>query len=246
MGVRGLGLLCAAVLLVPSCGGGGSDDDVRAAPASENSGDVALAEAALLDIDDFSQGWREEPRANTTETDERLAEVGRGIQECDGIDLPSALGAEQERTGQAKSPTFLSGSIDVEHTVNVFASSEEAASSLAGIERAIECVRLAYSEFMQLLIRTDPDLQQIDEVIVVAARWFAVDAGDESIALQVVMTLQSGDSFTSLYLDVHGTRVGRAVSGFVFIDVSAPLDGPEQERLVRVGAKRLAETLRAG
>ena len=199
MGVRGLGLLCAAVLLVPSCGDDGSEDDVRAAPASENPGDVALAEAALLDIDDFSRGWHEEPRANTTETDERLAEVGRGIQECDGIDLPSALGGEQERTGHAKSPTFLNGSAEVEHTVNFFASSEEAASSLAGIERAIGCVRLAYSEFMQLLIRTDPDLQQIDDVIVEAARWFAVDAGDESIALQVVMTLQSGDSSTSLY-----------------------------------------------
>lgn len=98
------------------------------------------------------------------------------------------------------------------------------------------CLQIGTRNFIQQVLLDDPDPPPVDEVTMAVARVVVVDAGDESHAVQIDVTIASAERVVPLNVGLHVSRVGRSTSELSFRDSSRPMSALEKTRLVVLGA----------
>lgn len=179
------------------------------APAQDVEADTAAAEAALLTLADFPEGWSESPvdTAATSEIDARLAE-------CVGVDsLTSA-------TAAASTPDFVSpdGSLVVSERVGVQATEQEARLVIAGLTNpdVLECTAAAYAELGAAALSASAIAEGAEIGEVTATRLAVGAAGDSTQAIRVVIPVVSGEGTTQVTVDQVMVRAGRSLANLSY------------------------------
>ena len=224
-----------AVLVVWAAACGGGDDDEGSAGAAERSIEADAqehAEAAVLQLSDFPDGWRATP----PEEDEDNGE----FRECLGVDFSTFT-----ITGEADSDDFSMGqAAEVSSEATVFASVDEAAAAYAafvdemGSESLIECIQPLVEEDAE----GDADVEYGDFEI--GELSFTPPAGSDEagawqIAIPAEVTSGEGAGLTvTAYLDIVSVREEDTVVLVGAIDVQTPFDPELRDQLVTALAGR--------
>ncbi len=236
---RLIAVLLLFAVLATACSVGGDDFDKSAlirsgespTPAPEetsdpeepsggiNDEDQAIADAAVLTIDDFEPGWREEePRPESG--------LGDGIEVC----APSeeAFDAARENlTGVGETAFAGPGNDRVESSVDVFATEAEAEAAFDTLasDTYTECLDQAMAKAMREAYSEDPTMsERIDDIQISIGRASTEDVGDEVIAYQLEFAVEGGFG-RSIVLDLVVVRVGRAVGAIITESPFVPLFG---------------------
>ena len=174
------------------------------APAQDVEADTAAADAALLSLADFPEGWTEAPTDEASEIDALVAE-------CVGGD--SAEAAAQ--TGNFSNPE---ATLVVHENVDVRADERAARLVMAQVTNpeVPECVAAAYTELGAAALSAGA-LGEGAEIGEVTATRFAVGAaGNATQAIRVTIPLVSGDAAGQLTVDQVLVRSGRSLATISF------------------------------
>jgi len=199
----------------------------------------ALAEQALLRLEDFPTGWVERP----AEEDEEDFQP----------DLPPecAWFIEQEEAPgtlvEVESREFHgSDDEEVQSNVTIFEDVAAASQTFADvsdfIERCRQPLREAVTQYFQEKIREEGEDLPFEDIKLTD---FNVDRlsfpayGDESMALRMSVELDAGFLSLDFYGDIFGIRVDRIVGGMMFGDFFERPDTNEEERLAGIIEERL-------
>jgi hypothetical protein len=188
-------------------------DDTTAttdAPEQDIAADTAAAEAAVLTLANFPEGWTETPAGDVAEIDGRVAE-------CVGGDGAEAVAS----TGKFASPD---GNLVVGETVDVRASERDARLVIAQITNpeVPDCIAAAYAELGAAALSAGvlPEGAEIGEVT--AARLPVGAAGDATQAIRVTIAAASGDPAGQVTVDQVFVRSGRSLATISFESTVEP------------------------
>src|SRR5688572_17290204 len=243
-------VVAIAVLLLAACGD--SDDntaDTTVPPATEAPSttaapsttpattttpptaapdEAAIAQSALLTLDDMPSGWTESP---TDDDDEQDAETIQRISDCSGLDA-ALIGDEVLGESQAKSPDLESPDelASVKHTLGF--APDEATATAAMTEIGDDALAPCYEEamrttFEEAAVTTDPEdslpegmtlaeitMERIDPKVTVGA--------DEAVWYTATATLDFQGQQIEIYLDLLFSRTGRVLSQLEFDGTTTP------------------------
>ena len=175
------------------------------APSQDVEADTAAAEAALLTLADFPDGWTEAPGDGTTDVQDRLAE-------CIGVDSLTSADAG------ATSADFSSpdGNLVVVERVGVNATERDARFVLAGMTdpEVPACVAAAYTELGAAALGTGAVAEGTSIGEVTASRLAVGAAGDATQAIRVEIVLADGSS--TITVDHVVVRSGRSIAALTF------------------------------
>ncbi|MCP4384414.1 MAG: hypothetical protein GY798_23890, partial [Hyphomicrobiales bacterium] len=167
-----------------------------------NDEDQAIADAAVLTIDDFEPGWREEePRPESDLNDD--------IEVC----APSEEAFDAAHANLKGTSFAGPGNDRVGSRVDVFATEAEAEAAFDTLasDTYAECLDQATAKAMREAYSEDPTMsERIDDIQISIGRASTEDVGDEVIAYQFEIAVEGGFG-RSLVNDFVAVRVGRAV-----------------------------------
>lgn len=197
--------------------------------------DLAAAERSLLTVSDVPPGWEELPAvddAADSASEERIAScAGYEVGELyPGDTVPNAL-----------SPTFRSPEeAEVFAAVRIASSTREARDALDRLdhETTLGCIA---DEVRRLQGSTGSPSDEVTVADVRVERTPIPPIGDERVAVQIVVSLQTDGAPFELYLDVVTVRVGRGVAQLRAFSPLDPFDVGEVQRYTRVLADRMEE-----
>jgi len=204
------------------------DTTTTEAPSQDVEADTAAAEAALLTLADFPDGWTEAPSDAGTDVEDRLAE-------CIGVDSLTSADAS------ATSADFFSpdGNLVVVESVGVNATERDARFVLAGITdpEVPACVAAAYTELGAAALGTGAvaDGASIGEVT--ASRLAVGAAGDATQAIRVEIVLADGSS--TITVDHVVARSGRSIAALTFEGRAEPTAVETIDSITEPAASRL-------
>lgn len=200
------------------------------APAvADDEEDEAIAEDAVLTIDDVPAGWEEDPGADDTEE--------TGLDECEAIDKATKSATKQPR---AESPNFVdpddtTGITQAGGAVFVFSSTKGAKKYFKAWEAdAAEDCLIAIG--LQVVEQQAPDSE-------VAVQNLGLEGiGDDAVGRSIILDDPDDEADeNSVYTDIFVARVGRAIVGVAAQDVGGSL--PEGFDLLEVVVGRTEEAL---
>lgn len=181
------------------------DTTTTEAPAQDVEADTVAAEAALLTLAEFPDGWTEAPSDPSTDVEDRLAE-------CIGVDSLTSADAS------AASADFSSpdGNLVVAEHVGVNATERDARFVLAGITdpEVPACVAAAYTELGAAALGTGAVAEGTSIGEVTASRLAVGAAGDATQAIRVEIPLADGSS--TITVDHVVARSGRSIAALTF------------------------------
>ncbi len=176
------------------------------APAQDVGADSAAAQAAVLTLADFPEGWTEAPAdgAAKSEIDGRLAE-------CVGVDSSGAVAA----TGDFSSPD---GSLVISESVGVQATESDARLVVARLTNpeVPECVAAAYAELGAAALSPGAIAEGAEIGEVTATRLAVGSAGDATQAIRVIIPVTSDGVAGQLTVDQVVVRSGRSLATISF------------------------------
>ena len=181
------------------------DTTTTEAPAQDVEADTAAAEAALLTLADFPDGWTEAPSDSTADIEDRLAD-------CLGVDSLTSADAT------AASAEFSSpdGTLVVSELVGVNATERDARFVLAGITNpdVPDCLAAAYNELGATALGTGAVADDTPLGEASASRLAVGAAGDATQAIRVEIPLADGTS--TITVDHVVVRSGRSIASLTF------------------------------
>jgi hypothetical protein len=191
--------------------------------------DEAIAEDAVLSIDDVPAGWEETPADDDTEE--------TGLDECNAIDKVTKSATKQPR---AESPNFIdpddpTGITQVEGAVFVFSSTKGAKKYFKAWEAdAAEACLIALGQ--QVVEQEAPGSE-------VAVQNLGLEGiGDDAVGRSIILDDPEDESDeNTIYTDIFVARVGRAIVGVAAQDVGGSL--PEGLDLLETVVGRIEEAL---
>jgi hypothetical protein len=211
---------------------GGTDGD--ATDGDDASGDEAAAEAALLTIDDFPDGWQAAPSENDEAAQD---EFNAALAACLDVD-PAILDRDNP---SAESDDFTSPEGQTVNSEVALTPSAEQAIEVIEIledERTPECYGDGLSRVLEEnlaeigqgdLEMGDPAFERVD----------IPSLGDDAVGFQVTIPLAAAGQEIELVLDLWAVRVGRAGITMTFQSPAGPFPAEEAERLTRLVIDRL-------
>lgn len=239
------------MVVVASCG---DDDDAQPSnttesePRATSSGseasraeDLAIAESAVLMIEDFPPGWEEGP----VEPPSDNPEVEAGIAECLGVPVDELY----PDNPQATSPTFTSPQDEeVSSWVTVTPSPEDAQQALERLSG--DAVPGCYAQaaeglVMQSMLSSDDVLEGLNIGDVTFNRLSTDRIGDESIAFRTTIPFEYQGFESQAELDIVLARVGRVGINMSFQSAGTSFDSEEARQLTEAVVARV-ETADAG
>ncbi len=239
------------IVVVPSCG---DDDDDQPSNTTQSESpattsgseasraeDLAIAESAVLTINDFPPGWEEGPVERPSDN----PEIEAGIAEC--LDVP--VDELYPDNPQATSPTFTSPQDEeVSSRVTVTPSSEDAQQALERLsgDAVPGCYAQAVEALvMQSLLSSDDVPEGLDFGEVTFNRLSTDQIGDESIAFRTTLPFEYQGFDSQIELDFVLARVGRVGINMSFQSEETSFDPEEARQLTETVVARV-ETADAG
>jgi ribosomal protein L12E/L44/L45/RPP1/RPP2 len=180
------------------------DTTTTEAPAQDVAADTTAAEAALLTLADFPEGWTEAPSDGVTDVEDRLAE-------CIGVDSLTSADAS------AASADFSSpdGNLVVTQSIGVTPTEQDARLVLAGLTNpdVPECLAAAYNELGAAALGAVAEGATLGEAT--ASRLAVGAAGDATQAIRV--EIPAADGASTITVDHVVSRSGRSISALTFV-----------------------------
>jgi hypothetical protein len=213
-------------------GGAGGTDFQRAIEAEAQE----QAEALLLTLADFPDGWRMSP------ADEEDDKSEAAFRECAGVDY-SAL----TKVGEAQSDDFAMGeTAGASSEAGVFESADMAAAAVAEFTRGFrgDEASACMHEFLEEL---EDDFVDVTQTEVGELSFTAPVGVDDASAFQAVIELEgkpgtdaAGVSATA-YSDFVLLREGAATAAVTTQDIGTPFDPALRDELIAAVAERLTD-----
>jgi hypothetical protein len=212
--------------------------------------DLAIAEAALLTLDDMPQNWTELPLddGDDDEADSPAVEVARqdfaacfGV-EADGEDDPFGIGGARAKSGEFTDRRDFTIKNDVGIT------DEEQASLV--IERYSDpsvpaCVVPAMVAVVQAGLAEDPELAAFEVGEVTVEQLELTSWGDGTIGYRTAVPVSGPEGSFVLYTDQIVVRVGRGLTSLQFQSPNSPFEVVEVDSYAMLAAERLGEAFAA-
>lgn len=238
-------LVCLAIVV--ACADAGDQEppaeaEQTATPTSEAEPEQAraVAEQALLRLEDFPTGWVERP----AEEDEENGFEPDLPPECQSFvereNLPGTL--VEVDSDEFHGPDDE----EVESGVTIFVDVAAARQAFAEvgdfIEQCREPMRQAVTEYLQEVIQEEGEDLPFEDIELTD---FNIDRlsfpayGDESMALRMSFTIDAGFLSLDFHLDIFGMRVDRIIGSMTFSDSFERPDTNEEERLATIIEGRL-------
>jgi len=179
------------------------------APAQDVAADLVAAQAAMLTLADFPEGWTDTPvEADVaSDLDARLAE-------CVGVDGVTSSDAS------AASGVFAStdGSLVVNQRVGVRATEQDARLFIARLTNpgVPGCVAAAYTELGAAALGAGAVVEGTEIGEVTAGRLAVGAAGNATQAIRVVIPVTTGGAASLLTVDHVFARTGRSLASLSF------------------------------
>jgi len=206
--------------------------------AADREADEAIAESALLTLDDFPPGWEAAP-ANDDEPD---SDVLADVADCLGVS-EAELDPDNPK---ATSPTFTSSDDEeVTSEVTLTPSSGDASRALEILKS--DAAPGCYAEAIKALVgRNLVASDDVPENVTVGEPTFNrmsfESLGDDSVAFRTTIPVTVESLDVDLYVDFVFVRVGRAGIETTFQSQFAPFDTDEAARLTGVVVDRVSST----
>lgn len=198
-------------------GGGSSTDGDRAESSASDAEASRLADAALLRLSDFPQGWRAEPSED--DDDDECGDV------ANEFDVQAK--SESDDFSEGEFPTAASAAASFRSE----AEAEDAFSALT--ERSLaEC----YAELLQSLIEDGGATSETS-----FGELNVGNLGNQSAATQFAVEAEAEGTTVSLYVDLIVVRVSSVASIYLFVDVFSPFDTADEEEIVGSAVARAAK-----
>ena len=203
--------------------------------------DLAIAESAVLMIEDFPPGWEEGPVESPSDD----PEIEAGIAEC--LDVP--VDELYPDNPQATSPTFISPQDEeVSSHVAVTPSPEDAQRAFERLSG--DGVPGCYAQaaevlLMQSMLSSDDVPEGLDVGEVTFNRLSTDQIGDESIAFRTTVPFEYQGFESQVELDIVLARVGRVGINMSFQSAGTSFDSEEARQLTEAVVARV-ETADAG
>jgi len=219
-------LVCAVAALFAGCGGEGPAAGTSGAtapdPTTNRQADRAIADAALIRLDDFRAGWKARPAPTPTRSGD-----------CRSERDTSAV--------EARSPEFVfPAEVKVVELVAVYPSEADAERTLA---RQVSDAQVACNaDALQRAVRRQiPSDATVGEVT--AARIEVQSAGEQIAAYRFTIPLSRGDASADYHNERVVVRVGRGLLGLGFSTADAGPQRRIREAVTRLATQRLAAAL---
>lgn len=209
--------------------------------AAGPSSDQELADQAVLTADDLGTGWAEQPRSDDGDDPESDALFGAVVEAEPACAAWVAVADEAglsvsefeiapEAPIRAESATLLVEPdllSEVEHTVSVYPTADEATASFEAVRSAelLECLTAAFDDIMQASFDANsPGLTVSDFRSTVLSS----DLGDEAMGGSYSVTIGAPDGSTAdINMDMTAIRSGRVVSAVYQYDFEDAIDDPD-------------------
>lgn len=221
---RTLFALAVVPLLIGACSddsddGAGDSPSVADGSRSESfKADLALAEAAVLTLQDLPTGWSSKPREEEDGDDE----VDEKFADC--LDVPVE---EVTDSGHplAESETFVAeDDSEVEAEVGVAPSVEEAADhfDMATSPEYLDCVRAVLPSLMEEAAKDEGGEFEIADASIGPLR--IEESGDRSAGFRMALAIETQGLSIDFYYDILFAQVGRASAQVTSMAVFTPPD----------------------
>ena len=171
--------------------------------------DTAAAQASLLTLAEFPEGWSE-----ASADGDEVSEIEAALAACVGVeDLTSS--PAQATTGNFSSPD---SSLIVNESVSVQATEQDARMVIASLTNpdVLDCVAGAYTELGAAALTAGAVAEGAVIGDITASRLAVSTAGDATQAIRVVIPVTSGDATTQLTIDQVVVRAGRSLASIAF------------------------------
>jgi hypothetical protein len=234
-------VIATIAVLIAGTGCGGSDgseggdggDDERSAVRDIQPEAQEQAEAIVLELSDFPNGWRASP---SEEVDDRISE----FRECMGVDFSGVT-----ITGEAKSQDFAMGeSAQASSEARVLETDQDAADAVTEFARGMasdvaeDCVTdLIVRAFQEQDADEDIEIGEVD----VGELSFTPPDIEEGRAWQIAVPIEVQGLSPTVYLDFVMLREGDAVAQLETEDVSDPFDPALRDDLLEALAARMSK-----
>lgn len=206
--------------------------------ASDTEADQAIAEAALLTLQDFPAGWEAAPPAENDEEDRPGRER---IADCVGVDYEQLY--DEENT-EADSPTFIAEN-DNEVSQTVSLASDEAdmveVFEIGSTQTFLEC---AGESIKDSVAEEGEDGVSVGEVTV--NQLTVGSFGDETLAYRVTVPIEAEGFNIDVKLETALVRVGRAQVNISTTSLISEVPTSDLVGYLEVATKRLEEALAKG
>lgn len=204
------------------------DTTTTEAPDQDVDADTAAAEAALLTLVDFPEGWTQTADEGTGNIEDRLAE-------CIGVDSLTSADAS------ATSGTFTNpdGTLVVSETVAVTATERDARFVMASITNpdVPDCLAAAYDELGADALGAGAVAEGATLGSATATRLAVGAAGDATQAIRVQIPVTDGSS--TVTVDHVIARSGRSIAALTFEGRSEPTAVETIDAITEPAASRL-------
>lgn len=206
-------------------------------PAVDVEADKAVAEAALLTLQDFPAGWEAAPPDEGDEDDRSSRE---DIADCVGVDYDQLY---DEENVEANSPTFTAeNDNEVEHKVSLAADEADMVEvfEIAGSAKFLECAGQSVKDAI-----ADAAEDGVSFGDVTVNQLSVGSFGDETLAYRVTVPVEAEGLSFDLKLETAIVRVGRGQVNITTTSLFSEVPTSELAGYVDVATKRLQETLNA-
>lgn len=236
------GFLLTLALCLTACSGGDKEprdqdeaESSQSPSATPNAADQAIAEDALLVLEDFPAGWQ----AQTSDDESELNK--HEIAECIGVEYDELY---DDSSADAESRTFISPEdVEVDHEIDIAA--DEAWATTAFEIASGDAFRACVAEEMEkVLIKAFEEEEGDVELGELAVNEMSFDSfGDATTALRVTIPFETQGFSLEATLDIVAVRVGRGQSVVTVSATGSGLDSDELAELVALGSERLEQSL---
>jgi len=179
------------------------------APAQDVAADLGAAQAALLTLVDFPEGW-----TDTSVEADVASDLDARLAECVGVDGVTSSDAS------AASGTFASsdGSLVVNQRVGVRATEQDARLIIASLTNpgVPGCVAAAYTELGAAALNVGAVVEGAEIGDINASRLAVGAAGDATQAIRVVIPVTTSGVASLLTVDHVFARTGRSLASLSF------------------------------
>ena len=199
-----------------------------------------MADQAVLTATDLGPGWTDQPRADESDpaNDALFASVVEDDPACSGwVEMAAEAGLSvsefeiaPDAPIRAESPTFLvepNRISEVEHTVSVYPTSEDAANTFVATRSSevIPCLSAVFDDILQASFDADSSGLLVTNFERTAE---FPDLGDDAFSARFSVDIEAPDGSTvGLSFDTSAIRVGRAVSAVSQNDIQSEIDDPD-------------------
>ena len=211
--------------------------------------DLAIAEAALLTLDDMPQNWTEQPLGDDDdEADSPAVEAAQqdftacfGV-EAAGEDDPFGISGARAKSGEFTDARDFTIKNDVGITDEERASlviERYSAPSVPG------CVAPAMVAVVEAGLAEDPDLAAFEVGEVTVEQLELTSWGDGTIGYRTAVPVSGPEGSFVLYTDQIVVRVGRGLTSLQVQSPNSPFEAVEVDSYAMLAAERLGEAFAA-